>query len=95
VGGGAARHGRPLAIPEWGLTWRADGHGGGDNAIYVRAMFRFFDDPANHVAYVCYFNSGDSTVDHRLTGHTRFGSAQAAYAQQVTSQTEDAEAGGS
>ena len=91
----AARHGRPLAIPEWGLTWRADGHGGGDNAIYVRAMFRFFDDPANHVAYVCYFNSGDSTVDHRLTGRTRFGSAQAAYAQQVTSQTEDAEAGGS
>jgi len=85
----AARHDRPLAIPEWGLTWRADGLGGGDDVTYVRAMFRFFDVPAHHVAYACYFNSGNPTADHRLTGDSRFPRARAAYAEQVHHQSRD------
>ena len=52
-------------------------------------MFRFFADPANHVAYACYFNSGNSTTDHRLTGHSRFPRARAAYAEQVRNRSRD------
>jgi hypothetical protein len=52
---------------------------------YAEAMFRFFDDPASNVAYACYFNNGDSKVDHRLTGRTRFGNARAVYAERVRS----------
>jgi glycosyl hydrolase family 26 len=83
----AAEHGRPLAIPEWGLTWRVDGSGGGDNVTYLNAMLRFVDDPATHVAYACYFNSDDATSHHRLTGPTRFTRARAAYTEQVDQQT--------
>jgi hypothetical protein len=76
--GFAARQGRRLAVPEWGLTWRADGPGGGDDVAYVRAMFGFF--ASADVAYAVYFESSDATTDHRLAGATRFPEARATYA---------------
>ena len=68
----AAGHHKPLAIPEWGLTWLSNGHGGGDDPAYVDHMFDFMTDPANNVAYEHYFNVGSSSNDHVLTGATRF-----------------------
>jgi len=65
----ALEHSKPLALPEWGLSWRYDGHGGGDNVRFVEAVLGFVKDPANRVQYANYFNSPDSiTGGHRITG---------------------------
>ena len=37
----AAKHGKPYAFPEWGTGDRPDGHGGGDDANFVRQMGPF------------------------------------------------------
>lgn len=64
----ALAHGKPLGITEWGLTWRMDGHGGGDDPIFVDGMLDFMLNPANHVAYADYFNSVDTpTNKHNVT----------------------------
>lgn len=68
----ANAHHKALAIPEWGLTWLSNGHGGGDDPAYVDHMFDFMTNPANNVAFEHYFNVGSSTNDHVLTGTTRF-----------------------
>ncbi len=65
----AAAHAKPLGISEWGLTWRSDGHGGGDDPAFVDRMFDWATDPANNVRYLNYFNSPDSAaVKHDLMG---------------------------
>jgi len=51
-----ASKGEPLAFPEWGLATRADGHGLGDDPLYVTNMLAFMHNPANNVAYESYFN---------------------------------------
>lgn len=63
----ALAHGKPMAIPEWGVAIRPDGHGGGDNPYFVRRMHEFIHDPANHVVFHAYFNVSASDVDGRLT----------------------------
>ena len=65
----AAAQGKPLAISEWALTARADGHGGNDDPIFVDGMFDFMLDPANHVAYANYFNV---PLNHQITAPTAF-----------------------
>ena len=64
----ARSKGKPLALPEWGLWQRPDGHGGGDNPYFIQQMYKFIDDPANNVGYQSYFefDPGDSG-DHALT----------------------------
>ena len=43
-----------MSFPEWGLQWRCDGHGGGDDPYFVQ---HFHDWIAAHdVAYEAYFN---------------------------------------
>jgi glycosyl hydrolase family 26 len=65
--GFAASHGKPLAVGEWGITWRSDGHGGGDDADFVDRFFDWASDPANNVRYLNYFNCADSaTLRHDL-----------------------------
>lgn len=68
----AARHAKPLVIPEWGVTSGSDAEGGGDDPAYVDHMFTFMTDPDNHVAYEQYFDGGSSFAEHRLDGHTQF-----------------------
>jgi Glycosyl hydrolase family 26 len=63
----AAAHGKPLTVPEWALTIRADGHGGGDNPLFVTNMLDFIADPANNVAYQHYFNIDGGSVQHDMT----------------------------
>lgn len=58
--GFARSHGKRLSIPEWGVTYRSDGHGGGDNPRFIANMIRFIEDPRNRVGYANYFNSPDS-----------------------------------
>lgn len=61
----AEKHDKPLAIPEWGLNRRKDGHGGGDNALFIERMHAFVMDPANRVAFHCYFDVNVPGDDHR------------------------------
>jgi hypothetical protein len=61
----AAAHGKQLTYPEWGITQRADGHGGADNPYFVSQMHAWF---ASHdVAYQIYFNFNADDGDHSLT----------------------------
>lgn len=73
----ATTHGKPVAFPEWGLTIRSDGHGGGDNSYFVRAMHDWI--AAHNVAYHCYFEHDEAGDIHRLTGATQFPQGAAAY----------------
>lgn len=69
----AAGHQKPLEIPEWGVTARSDGHGGGDNPFFVDKMMTFILDPANNVRASDYFNVDTPVVQHNLTRlDTRF-----------------------
>ncbi len=50
----AHEHGKPVAIPEWAVTIRADGHGLGDDPLYVGKMAQWI---ATHdVAFTSYFD---------------------------------------
>ena len=75
----ALAHGKPMAFTEWAVTWRSDGHGGGDDPSFVNNIFNFAADPANHVAYAHYFNASSATTSHTLTGDTRFPLSGAEY----------------
>jgi hypothetical protein len=62
----AAHHGKPMSLPEWGMWQRQDGHGGGQDADYLRRMQAFIADPANDVAYQAYFEVDGPDGPHRL-----------------------------
>jgi hypothetical protein len=62
----AARQGKPLTLPEWGLWQREDQHGGGDDPDYLRRISAFVADPANRVAYQAYFEFDGPDGPHRL-----------------------------
>ncbi len=40
----AKDHGKPLAIPEWGLVWAAHNHGGLDDVHFIEQMHAFIHD---------------------------------------------------
>lgn len=46
----AARHGKPMSYPEWGV-----GHFG-DNPYFIRMMHDWFSDNRDRIAYAAYFN---------------------------------------
>lgn len=55
----ATRHGKPMALPEWGTGTRPDGHGFGDDPTFINNVAAFIR--ANNVAYHTYwdYNAGD------------------------------------
>jgi hypothetical protein len=63
----ASDHHRPLAIPEWGLNHADHGHGGLDDPYFIEQMHAFFHDPANHVAFQCYFDVNAPEGRHQLS----------------------------
>jgi hypothetical protein len=63
----AADHKKPFTIPEWGVCHRGDGHGGEDNPFFVEQMAKFINDPANNVAWHCYFDVTAGDGDHLLS----------------------------
>jgi hypothetical protein len=78
---------KPLSIPEWAVTWRSDGHGGGDNQEFVNNMLDFIENPANQVKYANYFNSRDNpnlAHDIRKTD-TRFPESAAEFLRRMRS----------
>jgi hypothetical protein len=52
----AASQGKPLGFCEWGIAFTSDGHGMGDDPLYVNNMAAFMQNAANDVAYESYFN---------------------------------------
>jgi Glycosyl hydrolase family 26 len=56
----AAAQGKPLAIDEWGIDSRTDGHGLGDDPLYVNNFTAFMKNPVNDVAYESYFSNASS-----------------------------------
>ena len=60
-------HHKPFALPEWGVCTRDDTHGGMDNPYFVEQMSRFILDPANHVAFHCYFDVWAGDGNHQLS----------------------------
>jgi hypothetical protein len=63
----AAAQGKPLAICEWGIAFLSNGHGLGDDPLYVNNFAAWMKNTANDVAYESYFNY-DGTSDSILTG---------------------------
>ena len=61
-----------LAITEWGVIDRSDGHGGGDDPYYVQQMYDFIMDTRNEVAFHIYFDFDAPDGGHELSGQTAF-----------------------
>lgn len=68
----SATQGKPIFICEWGVTIRSDGHGLGNDPLYIDNMIAWMKDPANDVVAESYFDydtlpSGGDT-NAQLTG---------------------------
>lgn len=50
----AREHRKPIALPEWGTGKRPDGHGGGDDALFMRNMAAWI--AANNVVFHGYWD---------------------------------------
>jgi hypothetical protein len=61
------QHGKPLAIPEWGVHNPKDKHGGGDNPYFIEQMHKFINNPANRVYFHCYFDVQAGDGHHQLS----------------------------
>ncbi|MDA3797734.1 MAG: glycosyl hydrolase [Kiritimatiellae bacterium] len=63
----ARQHKKPMAICEWGVNKRNDGHGGLDNPYFVEQMYKFMTDPTNNVIIQCYFDVEAGDGKHQLS----------------------------
>ncbi len=78
----AAKQGKPMSFPEWGVTNRVrDKLGGGDNSTYIRNMWNWFQ--THNVAYAAYFEYDADVASHRLMT-TEFPKASAEYRKLVS-----------
>ena len=62
----AAAHGKTRSFPEWGTGTRPDGHGGGDDPVYIRNMIAWMR-TSGPVEYTCYWNYRAGDYDAKLT----------------------------
>ncbi|HVV59885.1 MAG TPA: glycosyl hydrolase [Gaiellaceae bacterium] len=60
----ARAHGKPVSFPEWGVTVRPDGHGGGDDPFYVEQMASWI--ASSDTGYAVYFDYNASDGAHAL-----------------------------
>jgi len=60
----AAAHGKPMTFPEWGISNRHDGYGGGDSPYFIGQMYEWIR--TNNVAYHMYFEYADSNSDYAI-----------------------------
>jgi hypothetical protein len=63
----ASSHHRPAVIPEWGLTIRTDGHGLGDDPLYVAKMAQWIS--THDVAFTSYFDVNAPDGAHAILDH--------------------------
>lgn len=61
------KHGKPLAVCEWGGV--SGGHGGGDNPAFIERMYAFITNPENNVYLTCYFDVNAPDGGHMLFSH--------------------------
>ncbi len=64
----ASAEGKPLALTEWGVIIRSDGHGLGDDPSYINQMVSWMENGANNVTYETYFDYNPSGLDSQITG---------------------------
>ncbi len=62
----AAAHGKAMTFPEWGLSNRADGYGGGDSPYFVEQMYEWIR--TSNVAFHMYFEYADADSDYAIFG---------------------------
>jgi len=72
----ANARGKPRSFPEWGTGTRPDGHGGGDDPVFVRNMLAWMAG-GGPIAYDCYWDYHASDYDAKVVGG-RFPRAAAA-----------------
>jgi hypothetical protein len=60
----AATHHKPEVIPEWGVTIRSDGHGLGDDSLFVAKMAKWIS--THDVAFTSYFDVDAPDGQHDL-----------------------------
>ncbi|WP_335979480.1 glycoside hydrolase family 26 protein [Streptomyces sp. CA2R106] len=77
ITGLAAAHGKPLAVPEWGVWQDKAGHGGVDNPYFVQRMYDWMN--AHDVAWNVYFNVYASDGNHDLYDTCLFPAASARF----------------
>jgi hypothetical protein len=77
----ALARGKKMALPEWGVAIRPDGHGGGDNPGFIRRMHEFIHNPANNVAFHGYWDVDASDLHAQLSGTTKFPESAALFRQ--------------
>lgn len=62
----ARAHDKPRSFPEWGTGTRPDGHGGGDDPLFIRNMLAWMR-TGGPVAYACYWNYRADDYDAKVT----------------------------
>jgi hypothetical protein len=74
----SAAQGKPIAIPEWSVDYRSDGHGLGDDPYFINQFANWI--AANNVAFTCIFSYNDTAggQDNDITDGT-FPNALAAF----------------
>jgi hypothetical protein len=74
----SAAQGKPIAIPEWSVDYRTDGHGLGDDPYFINQFANWI--AANNVAFTCIFSYNDTAggQDNDITDG-RFPNALAAF----------------
>lgn len=64
----AKKHGKPVALPEWGTGTRPDGHGYGDDPVFIANVAAWIR--ANNVAYHTYWDYPAADYNAEIsTGH--------------------------
>ena len=71
----AAEHGKPMTYPEWGTGTRPDGHGGGDDSLFVERMAGWIR--ANNVAYHLYWDFPAADYNAKLSDGSKPAAAAA------------------
>lgn len=73
----SATHNKPISFPEWGLSWRSDGHGGGDDPYYITQMHSWIK---NHrVLYEAYFDKDINAGEKHAINNGMFPDAAKEY----------------
>jgi len=62
----AQARGKPRSFPEWGTGTRPDGHGGGDDPLFIRNMLAWIRE-GGPVDYACYWNYRAPDYDAKVT----------------------------
>jgi hypothetical protein len=80
LGSFASAHGKPISVPEWGLSQRTDGHGGGDNVYFIERMHNWLS--THNISYETYFEFDQSADElHAMRIGNHFPNAAARYRQ--------------